>query len=214
MTPAELRARIAEDYTAVQPLPSPAARALWVTPFAALALFAAPAYFTVRVDAARLGWLLTWGVSTAQVAVGIALIAAALRESIPGRAWPPAQLAAWITAPVVILMTVTYASYGLSPIPLERGRWIVGLVCLAGSAATALPVVALGNVLAARAYPTRPLIMGVLFGLGGGLAADAGWRIFCHFSEPAHVLPAHLGGVAVATIAAVALAFTLRKPVR
>jgi hypothetical protein len=214
MTPAELRARIAEDYTAVRPLPSPLARALWVTPFAALALFSAPLYFSVRVDADRLGWFLTWGVSVGQTAVGMALLAAALRESVPGRAWPPAQLAAWIMAPVIIVVAVTYASYGLSPIALEQGRWIVGLVCLAGSAATALPVVALGNVLAARAYPTRPLIMGALCGLGAGLTADAGWRIFCHFSEPAHVFPAHLGGVAVSTIAGVALAFTLRKPVR
>jgi hypothetical protein len=145
----------------------------------------------------------------------MALLAAALRESVPGRAWPSPQLASLIVVPVMIVIAVTYASYSLSPIALERGRrLVVGLVCLAGSAATALPVVALGNVLAARAYPTRPLIMGVLFGLGAGLAADAGWRIFCHFSEPAHVLPAHLGGVAASTVAGVALAFTLRKPVR
>ena len=50
----------------------------------------------------------------------------------------------------------------------------------------------------------RPLIMGVLFGLGAGLMADAGWRIFCHFSEPAHVLSAHLGGVLVSAMAGAA----------
>jgi hypothetical protein len=30
--------------------------------------------------------------------------------------------------------------------------------------------------------------------------SDAGWRLFCHFSEPAHVLAGHLGGIALATI--------------
>jgi hypothetical protein len=30
--------------------------------------------------------------------------------------------------------------------------------------------------------------------------ADAGWRIFCHFSEPAHVLSAHLAAVIMSTI--------------
>ena len=184
MTPTESRARIAADYTAVRPLPPPAVRALWVTPFAALALFAAPAYFSVRVDATQLGWPVTWGFSIVQVAVGMAVIA------------------------------VTSVSYGLSPIALDKGWWIVGLVCLGGSAATAMPVVALANVLASRAYPTRPLIMGALFGLGAGLMADAGWRIFCHFSEPAHVLSAHLGGVVASALAGAAIAFTLRKPFR
>ena len=63
MTPAELRSRIAADYTPVRPLPSPAVRALAVTPVAILALFAAPTYFDVRADAAALGWSLTWGAS-------------------------------------------------------------------------------------------------------------------------------------------------------
>ena len=30
--------------------------------------------------------------------------------------------------------------------------------------------------------------------------ADAGWRIFCHFSEPAHVLSAHLAAVIMSTM--------------
>jgi hypothetical protein len=72
-------------------------------------------------------------------------------------------------------------------------------VCFSGSAATALPVVALAGVLAARAYPVRPALAGALIGLGAGLMADAGWRIFCHFSEPSHVLSAHLAAVAMST---------------
>ena len=214
MIPTDLRARLAADYTAVRPLPPPQLRALWLTPLAALALFAAPAYFNVRVDEPQLGWLMTWGVSIAQVAVGMTVIIAALSESVPGRAWTVAQLAAWMAAPLLIVIGVTYVSYGLSPIALDRGWWGVGLVCLGGSAATALPIVALASVLAARAYPTRPLVIGVLFGLGAGLMADAGWRIFCHYSEPAHVLSAHLGGVVVSAIAGAALAVTLRRPFR
>ncbi len=71
-------------------------------------------------------------------------------------------------------------------------------MCLAGSLATALPGAVMAAVLAARAYPTRPALTGLLGGLGAGLMADAGWRLFCHFSEPAHVLSAHLGGVLAA----------------
>jgi hypothetical protein len=43
------------------------------------------------------------------------------------------------------------------------------------------------------------VIAGALLGLGAGLIADAGWRIFCHFSEPAHVLSAHLAAIVMST---------------
>jgi hypothetical protein len=212
--PADLRARLAAEYHAVRPLPSPWARAFWAAPFAALALLAAPTYFNVRSDAAQLGWALGWGASLLQAALGFSVIAAALRESVPGRAWTPAALAAWLALPVAAVIAVTWLSAGASLVPLARGFWTVGAVCLGGSAATALPVVALANVLAAQAYPTRPVMMGMLIGLGGGLIADAGWRMFCHFGEPAHVLSAHAGGVAAAAIAGAAIALTLRTPAR
>ncbi len=215
MTPAELRAHIAADYAAVRPLPSPLLRALWVAPFALLALLAAPAFFNVRSDAAQLGWRTLWGASLLQFGIGFVLIAAALRESIPGRAWTSGQLLLWIAGPLLTLIVLTLSTAAVSEIPLgARVWWRVGAMCLAGSAAMALPIVALANVLAARAYPTRPLITGLLVGLGAGLMADAGWRIFCHFGEPAHVLSAHLGGVIVAAASGATLAFTLRTPAR
>jgi hypothetical protein len=72
--------------------------------------------------------------------------------------------------------------------------------------------VALGSVLAARAYPTRPALAGALIGLGAGLIADAGWRIFCHFSEPAHVLSAHLAAVVISAVIGAVVSVRL-KPV-
>lgn len=214
MIPAELRARVAVDYLPVRPLPSPFVRALSVAPFAIVALLAAPLFFNVRSDATQLGWTMTWGVSLTQVVFGFIVITAALRESIPGRAWSPSALIAWVIVPFMLLSAVTLASWQVSQISLQRGWWVVGLVCVSGSAATALPIVALANVLAARAYPTRPAFAGLLVGVGAGLMADAGWRLFCHFSEPSHVLSAHLGGVALAALAGAALAVTLRRPFR
>ena len=92
---------------------------------------------------------------------------------------------------------------------LRSGWWLVAGMCFAGSAATALPVVALASVLASRAYPIRPAVAGALIGLGAGLMADAGWRIFCHFSEPAHVLSAHLAAVLMSTAIGVLAALRL-----
>ena len=193
--PAGLRARLEADYRPVRVLRPPLARAMAIVPVAIVALIAAPAYFEVRPDAARLGVAGVWGLSLVQFAIGVAVLIAALRESVPGRGWSLAAIVLWLAMPVAGIVGVTLLSWNVSPILLRSGWWQVGAICFAGSAATAMPVVALAAILASRAYPTRPAIAGLLLGLGAGLIADAGWRIFCHFSEPAHVLSAHLAAV-------------------
>lgn len=198
--PADLRARIAPDYQPVRPLRSPWTRTLSVLPLAVLALLASAIAFDVRTDAPNLGWLGVWGLSIAQSVMGLLVVGAALRESVPGRDWSRGAIALWLAIPVVTVVAVTLLSWEVSPVALRAGWWLVGGICFAGSAATALPVVALASVLAARAYPTRPAVAGALLGLGAGLMADAGWRIFCHFSEPAHVLSAHLAAVVMSTM--------------
>jgi hypothetical protein len=198
--PAELRAHIATDYQPVRPLRSPWARTLWILPLAAVALFAASIAFNVRQDAPNLGWLGVWGLSIAQSVMGLLVVGAALRESIPGRDWSRGAIALWLAIPIVTVVGVTLTSWEASPVFLHAGWWLVGGICFAGSAATALPVVAFASILAVRAYPTRPAVAGALLGLGAGLMADAGWRIFCHFSEPAHVLSAHLAAVVMSTL--------------
>ena len=41
----------------------------------------------------------------------------------------------------------------------------------------------------------RPALAGGLYGLGAGLLADAGARLFCWVSDPAHVLLSHGGAI-------------------
>ena len=209
--PQALRARVAATYAPVRPLPPPSMRVLWILPFAILSLVAAQAAFQLRVDAPRLGWSGTWGASMLQVLVGLVVVGAALREAVPGRVWSTAAVALWILLPVALMLGVTYASWDLSPVRIRAGWLVVSGMCLFGSAASSLPVVSLAAILAARAYPTRPRLAGALLGLGGGLMADAGWRLFCHFSEPSHVLAAHFGGVMVATAAGSLLAERLSR---
>ena len=194
--PDGLRARLAAEFEPVRALPSPWARALWILPFALVALVAAPMAFDVRTDA-NLGWLGVWGLSIMQSLIGLLVVGAAFAESIPGRDWNRTAITLWIVLPIAAVVAVTFLSWKASPVAILRDFWMIGGLCFAGSAATALPVVALASVLAARAYPTRPAVAGALLGVGAGLMADAGWRIFCHFSEPSHVLSAHLAAVAV-----------------
>lgn len=199
--PAALRDRLAADYHPVRPLAAPSARMLWLLPVATLALLAAPVVFDVRADAVRLGWLGLWGASGLQVVMGLALMVAALREAVPGRGWTATASALWLAVPLAFVVLVTLNSWQSSPALVRNGWWFVGVLCFGGSFASGLPVVALASVLAARAYPTRPALAGALLGLGAGLVADAGWRVFCHFSEPAHVLSAHVGAVVMSMLA-------------
>ena len=115
-------------------------------------------------------------------------------------------MALWFSAPVLAVLGVTAASWEASQVLLVSQWWLVAGLCFAGSAATALPVIALASVLASRAYPVRPAVAGALIGLGAGLMADAGWRVFCHFTEPSHVLSAHLLAIVMSTLVGVVAA--------
>jgi hypothetical protein len=203
--PAALRVRLAADFAPVRPLAPPAARLLWMVPLAMLLLVAAPGWFNLRGDADRLGGTWLWGASILQLAAGLAMVGAGLREAIPGRQWSRAALAIWFALPLAIGLTVTFFTWSLSPTSLRGEWWSIGFLCFGGSAATALPAVILGARLASHAYPTRPAVTGALVGTGAGLMADAGWRLFCHFSEPAHVLSSHAAGVVLAAALGIAL---------
>lgn len=204
MPPPELRAAIAADLVPVRPLPPPWLRALALSPFALVLLVAAPLVFQFR-DLDALGLSLSWGASLLQAVAGLALVAAALKESVPGRTWSPGALAAIALAVVTLIVAVTNASWHADPVRLGRAWWMVGMICFAASIATALPATLAASLLALRALPTRPAVTGLLAGLGAGLMADAGWRLFCHYSEPPHVLASHLGGVLAAALIGAAL---------
>jgi hypothetical protein len=195
--PPGLRAAIAADLAPVKPLRAPLVRGLALVPIAIVLLVAAPLVFDSR-DLTSLGWSWSWGASILQLCAGLALVVAALRESVPARTWSRPALIALAVAPVVIVTAIALVSWQRSPIAIARQGLVVGAMCLAASAITALPATSLAVLLALTAYPTRPAVAGWLAGLGGGLLADAGWRLFCHFSEPSHVLVAHLGSVLVA----------------
>jgi negative regulator of sigma F NrsF-like protein len=195
--PPSLRAAVAADLAPVVPLRSPMVRGLALVPIAAVLLVAAPLVFSFR-DMAALGWVWSWGASALQAAAGVLLVIAALRESVPGRSWSRRGLVLLAGLPIALVAAVTIASWRSSPVAIGGSAFIIGAICLAGSAIGALPATLIAVVLAVRAYPIRPGVTGWLAGLGGGLMADAGWRLFCHFSEPSHVLATHLGGVLVA----------------
>jgi hypothetical protein len=213
--PAAIEAAVKADLREVAPLPSPARRTVRVAPLAAVTLIAASWVFAFRDDGMRLGWAMTWGMSAAQTAFGLALIALALREAVPGRTLGGSALFSAAVSVLAFSVALTLRTYAISPTGIlpEHVAW-VGQVCLFGVVISALPLLGVAALLAARAFMVRPWSSGALYGLGAGLAADAGWRLFCEFSDPAHVLPTHTGAVVAVTLVGTVVATIVGKRLR
>jgi hypothetical protein len=210
--PSGLRERIARDLKPVRPLRPPLVRALVLAPLAAAIVIAVPALHFFRSDMAAIGLLRAWGFSIGQAVAGIVIVAAALRESIPGRSLSGVLVAAIVVCGVVVpaaLLALTSATFTIGPAP---GQALTdGIACFRTSAAAAVPALMLAAFLAARALPARPSVAGALYGLGAGLIADAGLRLYCEYSQPEHVLLAHGGAIGASIAAGVALAWITRR---
>jgi hypothetical protein len=212
MSGADLRDRIARDLRRVKPLRPPMFRALALVPLAAAIVFAVPALHFFRSDMRALGFMRGWGFSVAQALAGVVVVAAALRESIPGRSLSRAALT-WTMALGVMVpaaaLALTASSFDLGP---EPGRGFAeGVGCFRASTTAAIPALIVAAILAARAFPLRPGIAGALYGLGCGLIADAGLRLYCDYTALPHVLFAHGGAILGAMFAGMLFAYISRR---
>jgi hypothetical protein len=210
--PAALAAAVRSTMRPVRPLPSPGRRVLWLTPLVALALIAASRVFSFRADAVALGWSLTWGVSLLESSIALILIAVALRDAVPGRTLHASSVFLIIGAAIGLTAMITLGTWSASPTVIERLSPVwVGEVCFIGTIVTALPLLVAAFVFAARAFVVRPWSSGALYGLGAGIGADAGWRLFCHFSDPMHVFPTHIGAIVVVMLLGIAASAAQRS---
>ncbi len=194
-----MRERVRADLRPVRPLADPWKRALVVLPLAVVLIVAVHARYGTRHD---LGALLLWGASMLQIAVGLALATAALREVIPGRALSsPARIALLLTG-FGLALAVTYLAWHASGTiaPAVR-RYRYWSACFRSTIEAGLPALLVLMVLAARGVMWRPGLVGGLVGLAAGLIADASWRTFCNVSEPTHVLSSHIAGIIVLFLA-------------
>ena len=205
--PKDLRDAIARDLRPTRPLQPPSVRVLVLIPIAVAVVLAIPVLHFFRSDMGAIGLVKAWGFSFGQALAGLVIIGVALRESIPGRSLSRGAVAATVAVGLAIpfaLLAVTASAFDVGPAP---GRALAeGAACFRVSAVSAIPALLAAAWLAARAFPTRPLLAGALYGLGCGLIADAGLRLFCEYTVPSHVLLGHggaiLGAIAVGAIVA------------
>ena len=194
--PNDLRDKIRRDLRPTRPLRPPYVRALVLIPLAVAIVLSVPGLRFFRSDMQAIGFLKAWGFSFGQALAGLIIVGVALRESIPGRGLSRGAIAATIAIGLAIpfaLLAVTASAFNIGP---EAGRdFAEGVGCFRVSAISAIPALIAAAFLAARALPTRPALAGALYGLGCGLIADAGLRLFCEYSVPSHVLFGHGGAI-------------------
>ena len=198
--PKELRDKIARDLKPTRPLRAPYVRVLVLIPLAVAIVLSVPGLRFFRPDMQAIGFIRSWGFSFGQALAGHVIVGAALRESIPGRGLSKSRIVAifaiGLALPFILLIATASAADGPAPgHDLEEG-----IGCFRVSAISAIPALLAAAWLAARAFPMRPALAGALYGLGCGLVADAGLRLFCDYTVPSHVIFGH-GGAIVAAMA-------------
>ena len=211
--PRDLRDAVQRDLRPTRPLRSPYLRALVLVPLAAAIVLSVPGLRFFRGDMQAIGFLKAWGFSFGQALAGLVIIAVALRESVPGRGLTRPAIAATFAIGLAIpfaLLVVTASAFDVGP---EPGRALEeGIGCFRVSAISAIPALIAAAWLAARAFPLRPALAGALYGLGCGLIADAGLRLFCEYTVPGHVLFGHGGAIVAAMIFGAIVAKVIPRP--
>ncbi len=203
--PRDLRSTIAQDLTPSRPLRPPLRRALLLLPVAIATIVAVPAVYFFRSDFAELGFVRGWGLSLLEAAGGLLIVAAALTESVPGRSHSRRVLALMFAGGLALPWIVLALTTRHYPIGSPDIGWSDGAQCLRTSAFASVPMLVLAAALAARAFATRPGIAGSLYGLGSGVVADAGLRLYCEFSVPPHFIASHWGAVVLVMVAGAAI---------
>jgi hypothetical protein len=196
----------------VRPFASPARRVLALLPLGLALLLAVPALWGWRSNLTLLGTAGAWGLSALQTLAGLLLVGAALREAIPGRELSASSIAGTVGAALALFVGLTLVTNQLAPMIIPPGvfrRWV--WECYWIAAISGLPPLAAIAWLASRALPNRPAVAGALYGLGAGLMADSGIRLFCRVSTPSHVLLAHGGAILSLGLAGALIAMLVER---
>jgi len=195
------REHIVGSLAPVRPLARPSRRVWMLVPLGLLLAATAPMLNGSRGDLHAYSPLLTWGATGLQSLLGLWLLALGFREAVPGRnvSGRALMLASVLTALLIVAITVLTNAASATVVPVGR-EWRYWVECVVWPALLGAPFMVLATLMAVRAFPTRPAIAGGLCGLSAGVLSDAGWRLSCWISHPAHIIESH--GLAMLSLAA------------
>jgi hypothetical protein len=211
----DVRAIVSRDLGPVRPLWPPSRRALALAPLAIAIVVGVPVVNFYRSDLAALGFVKAWGLSVVESAAGLAIVALGLREAIPGRALRRSALLiaslVGLLLPLVIYR-VTTDTFNVGP--RTWSQWRFGMVCFRTSVLAATPVLLASAFLTKRAFPLHRVATGILWGLGCGLIADAGLRLYCEFTTLPHMMLEHFSAVVASMLLGVMMTSVVAPPSR
>lgn len=214
LPPPPLLGVVRDDLEPVRPYLPPLLRTLALLPLGAVLLVGIPALWSPRPNLPLLGGLAGWGLSALQTVVGLVAVGLALREAVPGRELSRRALGALVLVAVLVFLALTLTSEWLAPVALRRRVWAAeALGCFRMAATWGVPGLLVAGSLIVRAAATRPVVAGAAIGLGVGLSADAGMRLFCGVSTISHVVVGH-GAAILLLVALGALAAAVADRLR
>lgn len=193
--PTALLSAVKRDLRPIRPLASPSRRALALLPMGLLLLAGMPAFWHWQAHVKLAPWS-SWILSTLESALSLFVLAAAFREAVPGRELSNRKLVALIAMACAGFALVNSGTQ--TPPPTSAHIWTQWLwECLSMTISFSIPALLAPAWLVARALPNRPALTGALCGLGVGLMADAGLRLFCWDAGFPHLIVAHGGAIAL-----------------
>jgi hypothetical protein len=184
----------------VRTLARPLFRVLAVACWIPLALLLVIALLGLRHDAKQLGDLLMWAPLVVSALLGVALVALALSEVIPGRGASRSMSRLLLALGAVALFTQAWLTKLASPgIGMEPGM-AMGSKCMAAEVMFGISALAVILFLIRRAAPLRMAWAGVIAGTAAGLLAEGIYRLHCAATGLSHVLIWHAGGIVVLAV--------------
>ena len=137
------------------------------------------------------GWVL-------QTATAVIVLAAAIRESIPGRLLSPLRLAAVLLTVIVVQALWTAGWFSVAPwSPPARLQPRALGICLSREYLLGLVPLGIAGAVLRNGLISRPAIAGGLAGLAAGLAVESSWRLYCAITAPSHTLAGHMGAISL-----------------
>jgi hypothetical protein len=121
-----------------------------------------------------------------------------LQTCIPGSIRNPAFQGGVGLTGLAVHWATSWFIFRLSPNwPGPDQEWHLGIACLLGIGMLGILALLFGFFLVRAGLPIRARSAGLLLGLGGGLAAEAAWRLHCPFSSWNHILVFHSGSIVI-----------------
>jgi hypothetical protein len=211
--PASLLDQVRENLNPVRPLAAPSHRLLALMPLALLLFFGPPMYYGWRANLSLLPSWVSWGLSAFESLGGIALMALALRQAVPGFAVRIRWLLLAFASGLLLFACVALTTAHILPTPLgDPNSWAqLAWECVMMELPFAIPSLAISAWLVARALPTRPALTGAAYGLAVGLMTDAGLRLFCPIDQALHVIAAHGGAILLGAVGGAIMASVIER---